>query len=119
MTTLYPYGQQFSSPYDRTDLEIVAERSGQLLADAALEKMGSVIEALAWVTWSWRSKPLDQMDELTRECAINALINKASAAERLVWLRIDASNSCHSLDDVRWWLEAEAAAVQTRLREAA
>lgn len=119
MTTLYPHGRQFSSPHDRTDLEHAAERAGALLADAALEKMGSTIEALAWVQWSWRSRPLDQMDELTRESAINALINKASAAERLVWRRIDASNSCHSLDDVRWWLEAEAAAVQQRMREAA
>ena len=119
MTTLYPHGRQFSSPHDRTDLEHVAERAGQLLADAALEKMGHVIEALAWVTWSWRSTPLDQMDELTRDSAINVLLNKASAAERLVWLRIDASNSCHSLDDVRWWLEAEAAALASTLREAA
>lgn len=122
-TVAYPYGKQFYSPYDNDSMQDAmvesAKRAGDLLAEVALQKMGSIIEALAWVQWSWRSEPLAEIDQHTHDAARTALLNRATEAERLMWLRIDASGSCASLDDVRWWLEVEAPRMIERMREAA
>jgi hypothetical protein len=119
----YPYGSQFHTPYDRPDLidrqVDAAQRAGQLLADAALVKMGSTIEALAWLRWTWRTEPMDEIDRLTRDAASVVVQAKASASERAVWAQLLADDSCASLDDVRWWLEVEAPRLIDRLRERA
>ncbi|MBY0490664.1 MAG: hypothetical protein K2R93_12550 [Gemmatimonadaceae bacterium] len=112
MKLAYPYGAQFHSPYDRPDLvdQLVesGRRAGTLLADVALQRFGSVIEALAWVQWTWRSAPLADIDRHTQDAARTALLDRASAAERACWQRIVASDTCASLEDVRWWLDIEA-----------
>lgn len=98
-----------------------AKRAGALLAEVALHKMGSVIEALAWVQWNWREAPLAPIDAETRDAARAVLMDRASESERAAWALLwdSGESGGMSMEDVRWWLDVEAPKLAARLRAAA
>ena len=116
MADFYPFGQ-FVSPHDRDDLaEKALIRDGLLLADTIREQFDSVLESLAYVAYEWRPR---HGENVTRHTAEACLLERATASEQALWSRARASGCVLSVEDMRWWVDAEARRLAMHVREAA
>lgn len=116
MADFYPFGQ-FVSPYDRDDLaEKALIRDGLLLADTLRERFDTVLESLAYVAFEWLP---GHASNVTRHTAEACLLERATAAEQALWNRARASGCVLSVEDMRWWVDAETRRLAMVMREAA
>ena len=118
MNQYFPHGQFLSPSDDFAGAERQQVRDGLLLADAARERFGSVLEALAWVTHEWRAGQLDHSKPIMY-AAQASLLERATGAEAALWARAEASGCVLSVEDMRWWIDADVRRLEADVRRAA